>query len=115
MSQGHQISFIVVAIFLIALIIYLVRKRMLREEYSWLWILTGLGLLILAISRALLDWVSELIGILPITALFLLAILFLVAIVLQFSIRLSELTDQVRKLAQVLAVKQSDEDHLNRN
>ena len=115
MSLGHQISFIVVAIFLIALIIFLVRKRMLREEYSWLWILTGLGLLALAISQTLLNWVSELIGALPITTLFLLAILFLVAIVLQFSIRLSELTDQVRKLAQVLAVKQSDDDDLNCN
>tara|TARA_B100001971_G_C17815149_1_gene346075 strand:- start:71 stop:418 length:348 start_codon:yes stop_codon:yes gene_type:complete len=114
MSQGHQISFIIVAIFLIALIIYLVRKRMLREEYSWLWILTGLGLLILATSESLLNWLSKLIGTLPITALFLLAIFFLVAIVLQFSIRLSELTDQVRKLAQVLAIKQTDGDHLDR-
>ncbi len=110
-STTHQSSAIVVAILLIVLIIYLVRKRLLREEYSWLWILTGAGLLVLAISDSLLVWISINIGTLPITTLFLLAIFFLVAIVLQFSIRLSELTDQVRKLAQILAVKQIGNDN----
>ena len=110
-STTHQSSAIVVAILLIVLIIYLVRKRLLREEYSWLWILTGLGLLVLALSDSLLVWISINMGTSPVTTLFLLAIFFLLAIVLQFSIRLSELTDQVRKLAQILAVRQIDNEN----
>ena len=110
-STIHQSSVTVVAILLIVLIIYLVRKRLLREEYSWLWILTGVALLVVAISDSLLVWISIKIGTLPITTLVLLAIFFLLAIVLQFSIRLSELTDQVRKLAQMLAVRQIDNEN----
>ena len=107
-SVGHQSSAILIALALIVLIIHLVRKRLLRDEYSWLWLLTGFGVLALALSSTLLIWISTKIGTSPVNTLFLIAIFFLVAIVLQFSIRLSELTDQVRKLAQILAVKQID-------
>ena len=107
-SVGHQSRAILIALALIVLIIHLVRKRLLREEYSWLWLLTGCGVLALALSNTLLIWISTKIGTSPVNTLFLIAIFFLVAIVLQFSIRLSELTDQVRKLAQILAVKQID-------
>ena len=41
-SVGHQSSAILIALALIVLNIHLVRKRLLREEYSWLWLLTGL-------------------------------------------------------------------------
>ena len=110
-SAGHQSSAILIALALIVLIIHLVRKRLLREEYSWLWLLTGCGVLVVALSNPLLIWISTRIGTSPVTALFLIAIFFLVAIVLQFSIRLSELTDQVRKLSQILAVKQIDNEN----
>ncbi len=98
-SVGHQSSAILIALALIVLIIHLVRKRLLREEYSWLWLLTGCGVIALAPSNTLLIWISTKYGTIPDNPLFLIAIFLLFAIDLQFSIRLPELTDQVKKLA----------------
>ena len=105
MSRTHQIISIAIAIFLIIVVVNLVRRRKLREEYSWLWLLIGVGLLILSLSQALLLRISEFLGTSSVSTLFLLAIFFLIAIVLQYSVRLSELTDQVRKLGQETALK----------
>jgi len=92
-----------IAIFLF--ILEMVRRRKLREEYSWLWLLTGLGIIVLAAWYDLLVFITDLIGAaLPTTTLFLFGVVFLMLIALHYSIKISALTDQVRKLAQELAI-----------
>jgi len=86
-------------------IIYLVKKGKLREEYSWLWLLTGFVILTMAIWYDLLLLVTNLIGaVLPTTTLFIFGIIFLVLITLHFTIKISELTNQVKNLAQKLSL-----------
>ena len=54
------------------LVLELVRRRRLREEYALLWLVTGAVLLLLSLSRPLLDTLAELTGIYyPPSALFL--------------------------------------------
>ena len=90
---------IVISIFVV--IFELVRRRKLREEYSWLWLITGAVLIVLTLWYGLLVKVTHLIGaVLPTSALFLLALIFLMMVCLQFSVRISKLTDQVKNLAQ---------------
>ncbi|NVL90079.1 MAG: DUF2304 domain-containing protein [Desulfobacterales bacterium] len=92
-----------IAIFLF--ILEMVRRRKLREEYSWLWLLTGLGIIVLAAWYDLLVFITDLIGAaLPTTTLFLFGVVFLMLIALHYSIKISALTDQVRKLTQELAI-----------
>lgn len=92
-----------IAIFLF--ILEMVRRRKLREEYSWLWLLTGLGIIVLVVWYDLLVFITELIGAaLPTTTLFLFGAIFLMLIALHYSIKISALTDQVRKLTQELAI-----------
>lgn len=91
------------------LVLELVRRRHLREEYALLWLATGAVLLLLSLSRPLLDTLATLTGIFyPPSALFLVALLFVLAILLHFSIVLTRLTQQNRELAQQLALLRHD-------
>jgi hypothetical protein len=67
-------------------VLELVRQRKLREEYSLLWLATAVVLLILSVSRPLLDMLAQTVGIFyPPSALFLVALTFIMFILLHFS------------------------------
>ncbi len=90
---------------MLIIIIDLVRRRKLREEYSWLWLMTGAGILILTLWFDLLRWVTHLVGaISPASTIFLFAFLFLILISLHFSVVISKLTDKNKELAQRYAL-----------
>lgn len=91
------------------LVLELVRRRHLREEYALLWLATGVVLLLLSLSRPLLDTLAALTGIFyPPSALFLVALLFVLTILLHFSVVLTRLSQQNRELAQQLALLRHD-------
>lgn len=101
MPVRQQMVAIFMAILIFIVILELVRKRKLREEYSWLWLLTGALLVVLTVWYDILIKVTHLIGaILPTSTLFFLALIFLMLVCIQFSIRISKLTDQVKNLVQ---------------
>jgi len=103
-------AFLISAASLIA-ILELVRRRRLREEYSWLWILTSLGMLAMASWYGLIERLTRLIGaVTPTTTLFLFGLLFLLVISVHFSTVISRLTQQVRRLAQELAILSAERD-----
>ena len=92
---------IIISLSLLVFIIELVRRKKLREEYSWLWLLTGTIILILALWYDLLQWMTNLIGAgLPTSTLFFLGLVFLILIAIQFSVKVSALHTQVKNLAQ---------------
>jgi hypothetical protein len=92
-------------------IIELVRRRRLKEEYSWLWILTTMGMLVLSAWYGLIEWISHLIGaVTPTTTLFLFGLLFLLAISVHFSTMISRLSQQVRRLTQEMAILGAERD-----
>jgi hypothetical protein len=101
MTLRQKIFAIVVAAALLVVLIDLVRRRRMREEYSWLWLLTGATVLVVVIWYDLLVWLSRLIGAVTVTTtLFMVAILFLMAIALHFSIKISRLENNLKELAQ---------------
>jgi len=108
----HQKIFAVVASLLImALVVELVRRRKLREEYSWLWLLTGAIIILLVIWYDLLVLLSSLIGaIAPTTTLFIFGLLFLMLISLHYSIQISKLSHQVKELGQQLALLKGEKE-----
>jgi hypothetical protein len=80
----------------------------LREEYSWLWIITAVTILVLSIWFGLLEWLTYLIGaVVPVSTLFMFGIVFLLIINIYFSMKISTLTTQVKNLAQRLAMLDS--------
>ena len=102
----HQKIFAVVASLLImASVVELVRRRKLREEYSWLWLLTGAVIVALVIWYDLLVALTHLIGaIAPTTTLFIFGLIFLMLISLHYSIQISKLSFQVKEMAQQLTL-----------
>ena len=88
-------------IIIFILILDLVRRRRLREEYSWLWLLTSAALFVLVIRYGWLELITEVLGaVLPTTTLFIGALVFLMLLSIQFSVRISRLTDQVKNMVQ---------------
>lgn len=105
MTPQQQIFALIAGGAIFVLIIELIRRRLLREEYSWLWFLTGFAIFVLVIWYDLLRELSRLIGARVVTTtLFLFALLFLISINIHFSIKISALTNQVKDLAQALAI-----------
>jgi hypothetical protein len=110
----HQKIFAVVASFLLmAVVVELVRRRKLREEYSWLWLLTGGVIVALVIWYDLLVAVTHLIGaIAPTTTLFIFGLLFLMLISLHYSVQISRMSQQVKAMGQQIALLKGEVERL---
>jgi len=105
MPIRNQIVALSVSIGLLVLIIELVRRRKLREEYSWLWLLTASTILLLTLWVDLLRWITHLVGaVVPSSTIFLMAFVFLIFISLHFSVVISRLTHRNIELAQKYAL-----------
>ena len=89
----------------LVVVVELIRRGRLKERYSLLWLLAGGVLLVFSSSRALLEYISHLLGVYyPPSLLFLLAFLFLLLITLHFSVVISGLTEKNKQLAQEIAL-----------
>lgn len=105
MLLRQKIFAIIVIILMFITIIYLVKERKLREEYSWLWLITGTILLILVFYYDILLFITKLIGaVVPTSTLFLFGIVFLIFLSLHFAIKISYLYNQVKNLAQKVSL-----------
>lgn len=95
----------VAALLLLFVVFELIRSRRLQERYALLWLLTGIVLLVLALWRGALGLLADAVGIAyPPSALFVLAALFILLLLLHYSTVISKLSDQNRILAQRLAL-----------
>jgi hypothetical protein len=111
MSHVQRVFAILTSAATLLVILELVRRRKLREEYSWLWIVTAAGMLILSSWYGLIEKLSALIGaVTHTTTLFLFGLIFLLLISVHFSTVISRLTHQVRRLTQELALLTAERD-----
>ena len=93
------------AVIALIVVLELVRRRRLSEEYSLLWLGTAILMLILGLWRELLHNLAALVGIYdPSNLLFLLAMLFVLFIQLYFSTVITRLTHESKASAQQIAL-----------
>lgn len=86
-------------------VVDLVRRRKLKEEYSVLWTVTALTLLLMAVVPSLLDLFTKAVGaVLASSALFFLALIFVMLMLLHFSVRISALERNLTALVQELGL-----------
>jgi hypothetical protein len=110
MTPQQKVFALIASAFLMILIIELVRRKKLAEEYSALWLLIGIVIFVLVLWYDLLLIITGIIGAgTPTTTLFLFGILCLVLINLHFSIKITALTNQVKHLAQRMATEEGEE------
>lgn len=88
---------------LVGIIIELIRQNRLKEHYAIIWLLTALSIFIFGIWPDLLNFISRIVQLHHLTALSMVAFLFLLAIVLHFTLAISQLFDRNRRLAQEVA------------
>jgi hypothetical protein len=101
MPIQQQIFALLVSVIIFVVVVDMVRKRRLREEYSVLWLATSVIMFVLVLRYKWLVALTDLIGAgLPTSTLFLCAIIFLMLLAVQFCIKISSLTDQVKNLSQ---------------
>jgi hypothetical protein len=111
-SRVQIVSILAMAL-LFVLVFELVRRRRLMERYALLWLFSAATLLTLAIWRDLLEVFANAVGIFyaP-SALFAIALGFILALLLHFSLVISRLADQSKVLAQRVGILEHEVDVL---
>ena len=101
-----KIQFFIAGISLLLFVItmVLIKKRILKEEYSIIWIIAEIVLFLFGIFPKLLNIVSGILGVYYLTAIFIIAFVFLLVIAFYYSIILSRLSDMNRALVQEVAL-----------
>jgi len=90
---------------LLLYILEMVRRRKLREEYSILWLFGSAMILVLSLKKNWLDSLALALGIVyPPSFLFLVGILFIILILIHFSIAISKLHQMNKKMSQEIAL-----------
>ncbi|MDD1650344.1 MAG: DUF2304 family protein [Methylococcaceae bacterium] len=101
MPFRQQVFALLICVVVFLVIIDLVRRRKLHEEFSVLWLTTSIVMFVLVLKYdwllAFTLWVGA--GF-PTSILFIGALVFLALVAVQFSIKISQLADQVKNLSQ---------------
>jgi hypothetical protein len=99
-----QIISVLVTASLFVCVFELVRRRRLMERYALLWLISSAVLITLAVWTGLLTAVADAAGIkVPSNALFVVGFAFVLALLLNFSLAISRLSDETKVLAQQVA------------
>lgn len=105
MPIKHLVLAIVIGAGMLFLVLELVRRRKLLEEYAILWVVTGVVLLIFGTQVGLLRKVANLLSVqTPAFVLMLFGMIFLILVCLHFSIKLTSITHKLKNLAQEVAL-----------
>lgn len=116
MTDRIQIVSLVVSLLLLFVVLELVRRRKLTEEYSFLWILSALALLALAIRRQMIDASARWLGVYyPPIILVLLLILMVFVASLCFSVIVSRQRRQIERLIEETAILSAELRELRKN
>lgn len=113
MIDRSTVFMIGASIIALLVVLELVRRRHLSEQYSLLWLGTALVMLVVGAWRDLLHSLAALVNIHhPPNLLFLLAALFLLFIQLYFSTVITRLTRESKEAAQQIALLRHELSHL---
>jgi hypothetical protein len=102
---SQRVEVVVLAMIVCGLIFELVRRKRLMERYAILWLAAGATVLVLGLWQGLLTMLAHSVGIYyaP-SALFAVAFLFVLVMLVHFSMTVSRLSDENKILAQRLAL-----------
>ena len=103
-----------VSLVLVAVVLWLVRRRGLREEYTPIWMGVALALVVVSIRLDWLHVIARAIGAWTLSSvIFFLGEVFLVAVCLNYAVRLSQAGVQIKNLAQEVALLRTRMDSLD--
>lgn len=101
---SHRVGLLVVSILFMGLVLELVRRGHLKERYALLWLGAAVGGLFVGLAPGLIVWLSNAFGFQYLTVFYVSSFLFLLLLVLIFTVVISKLTERNRTLAQEVAL-----------
>ena len=105
MASLLQIGAVIVSGALLLLVVDLVRRRKLTEEYSFIWILCAVALLVMSLWRDILHVTAHWLGVYYPPAVLLLVLIFFVFVAsLYFSVVISGQRRQIERLVEEVAL-----------
>lgn len=105
---------IVLAVVIIAVVLWMLLTRRLREKYAVLWLVIGFAVLILGLFPQVLLGLTSLVGVeVPANLLFALAIVLLLGVALHLSWELSQAEEEIRRAAEESAILRAQLDRLS--
>lgn len=109
--MGINLFFLFLALFILVLVLVQVRNQKMKEKYSALWLIVSGIILLLVIFPSLLEVLAGAIGIeSPVNLLFLLAIIMLIGVSLHLTLALSRMGEDMRTLAEEVAILRAQYD-----
>lgn len=103
---------VLAVLFVVVVLVFvfeMLRRQKIREKYAVLWIIIGLATLVLAIFPDLLVWAARLAGVqVPSNLLFAIAVILLMGVTLHLSREVSAGEDEIRALAEEVAILRTD-------
>jgi len=101
---GNPLVPLALALAVVLVTVEMIRRRKLREEYALLWLVTSLALLVVAVFPNMVIWLATTLHINYLTIVVLGLFLFLAMIVLHLSMVVSRQSEEIRQLAQRIAL-----------
>lgn len=106
---------ILLAVIILAVVMWMLLTRRLREKYAVLWLIIGVAVLVLGLFPQLLLDLTDIFGVqVPANLLFALAIVLLLGVALHLSWELSQAEEEIRRSAEEHAILRAQHDSLER-
>lgn len=100
---------------LIAFLVVLLRTRRLREKYAIIWIIVGVGLLVLGALPETMGALARAVGVqTPSNLLFAIALIVLLLVCIQLSVEITTLEEESRTLVEEVALLRFDVERMGR-
>ena len=116
MEFRARVFAMILGVVVLIFVVNLVRTKKLKEEFALLWLLTAVVLVLAPLFIDYLDLIAHALGIeYPPAFIFLLAIISLLFILFQFSLRISRFSEQIKVLTQELALLRAQVEELEQS
>lgn len=103
-QSGHRLALMGFSVALLALVLELVRRDLLKERYALLWLGTSVFGLVVGLFPSIIERTAAAFSFQLVTLLFVGAFGFLLLVILGYTVILSRLSERNRKLAQEIAL-----------
>lgn len=111
-----QLVVLIISLFVTGFIVEQVRRRRLAVEYSLIWIVAGIGMIVLSLWKNGIEYIADLMGIYyaP-SAIFVIFGILVFVLCVHFSLEISRLSSTNRVLVQRIALLEDDLKNLEGN
>lgn len=100
----HRIGLLVLSIILFALVLELVRREKLKERYALLWLGTSVVGVVIGIFPQIIEYLTDALSFQLLTTLYAVSFIYVIGIILSFSVIISHLSERNRQLVQEVAL-----------